>query len=108
MLYYDFYSVLKDLCLIKTGAAGPDNLPPLLFKNLKQALAQPLAMLFNLILQFGEVPSLWKTAIVVPVFKKGSPSLASNYRPISLTSSSCKLFETSIKSLLVHFASVKK
>ena len=64
-------------------------------------------MLFNLIHQFGEVPSLLKTAIVVPVFKKGSPSLASNYRPISLTSSCCKLFETSIKSSLLHFASVK-
>jgi len=107
IVYYDFYSVFKDLCVIKTGAAGPDNLPPILFKNLKQALAQPLSMLFNLIHQFGEVPTLWKTAIVVPIFKKGSPSLASNYRPISLTSSCCKLFETSIKSSLLHFASVK-
>jgi len=102
-VYFDFYSVLKNLCQMKPGAAGPDGLPPMLFKNLSQVLASPLSILFNIILQFGEVPSLWKTASVVPIFKKGDTSVASNYRPVSLTSSCCKLFEATVKTNLLQF-----
>ena len=39
------------------------------------------------------LPSDWKTAFVSPVFKKGDKSLAENYRPISLTSGVCRVFE---------------
>ena len=39
------------------------------------------------------MPCEWKLANVVPVFKKGSKSTPGNYRPISLTSVCCKLFE---------------
>ena len=36
----------------------------------------------------------WKEANVVLVYKGGSRNVASNYRPISLTSQLCKVFET--------------
>ena len=43
-------------------------------------------------------------ANVSPVFKKGDVHLAENYRPVSLTSVSCKLLERVIcKHLLNHF-----
>ena len=35
----------------------------------------------------------WLTANICPVFKKGSRNMPSNYRPISLTSSCCKIME---------------
>ena len=41
----------------------------------------------------GIVPDKLNTAEVVPMFKKGDRSLASNYRPISLLSVVDKLFE---------------
>src|SRR5438552_16260945 len=40
---------------------------------------------------------------VTPVFKKGKSSLVQNYRPISLISVICKIFESSIKLDLVNF-----
>jgi hypothetical protein len=36
------------------------------------------------------MPSDWKKAIVVPIYKGGDRSLVSNYRPVSLTSVVCK------------------
>ena len=44
-------------------------------------------------LNTGELPSDWLKANICPVFKKGNRSSPSNYRPISLTSSCCKVLE---------------
>ena len=41
----------------------------------------------------GAVPPIWKTAIIVPVFKKGDPTDVQNYRPISLTCVASKIME---------------
>ena len=44
------------------------------------------------------VPADWRDADVVPLFKKGDKTKAVNYRPVSLTSISCKLLEHIIHS----------
>ena len=41
----------------------------------------------------GELPRDWSLANVAPIFKKGNRVLAENYRPVSLTCITCKLFE---------------
>jgi hypothetical protein len=41
----------------------------------------------------GVVPSSWTRALICPVPKKGDLSHITNYRPISLTETSRKLFE---------------
>ena len=84
-------------------SSGPDGLPPILFKNLANQLAHPLTIIFNIIMQAGEVPHQWKQANVVPIFKKGSSAIPKNYRPISLTCVGSKIFETAIKLVLVPF-----
>jgi len=40
---------------------------------------------------------------VVPVYKGGSRNVASNYRPISLTSQLCKVFETIVRDQVIEF-----
>ncbi len=35
-------------------------------------------------LSLGTVPSIWKHAYVVQIFKKGERAMPSNYRPVSL------------------------
>jgi len=50
-------------------------------------------MLYNQSLQSGQLPQDWKCANIIPVFKKGVKSEATNYRPISLTSQIIKILE---------------
>ena len=71
----------------------PDNIPSLFIKNAAINLITPLLIIFNFSLATGQVPSVWKRAIVVPIYKKGKVNKASNYRPISLTSVVCRLLE---------------
>jgi hypothetical protein len=51
-----------------------------------------LSNIFNLSIRSGHVPQDWRDANVTPLFKKGSRSIATNYRPVSLTSQIVKLF----------------
>ena len=67
------------------------------------SLAPPLTKLFNELMHVGEVPSIWKTANVTPIFKNGSSSNPRNYRPISLTCVCGKLFESGIKLVLNYY-----
>ena len=46
----------------------------------------------------------WREGHVVPIFKKGNRNQACNYRPVSLTSITCKLMESIVRdTLLKHF-----
>jgi len=85
------------------SSAGPDGLPAEFFKNTSSSVVFPLSVIFNVSLQTGEIPEIWKLASVAPIFKKGSPSNPANYRPISLTCISCKLLEVGVKeAILTH------
>lgn len=49
--------------------------------------------MFNAWLTVGFVPSQWRAASITPIAKVDHPSTWSDYRPISLTSNLCKVFE---------------
>ena len=86
---------------------GPDGIPPRILRILADFLAAPLAYIFNLSLSTGEVPSDWKRAVICPIFKKGDKEDASNYRPISLTCSICKVMEKFVKrAVMAHLKEV--
>jgi hypothetical protein len=84
------------------GAAGPDGLGPLVLKKLIDQVAEPLAEIMRTSLKEGAVPEDWRTANVTPIYKKGSKSDPGNYRPVSLTSVSCRLMEGIIKDHIVN------
>ena len=100
------YKILKSAK--KKISSGPDGIPSILFNYLASPLAYPLTLIFNIIMQKGEVPKIWKQAFVTPIFKKGVSSDPKNYRPISLTCAGSKIFETIIKNTLVPFLEEKK
>ena len=66
-------------------AAGPDNLPPVLFKEGGDALFAELARLFRIVWETERVPDSWGESVVIPIFKKGTRNECSNHRGISLT-----------------------
>ena len=74
-------------------AAGPDCIRPLILKELRDTIAPILQVIFTRSFKTGKLPSDWKKANAVPVFKKGSKQLPVNYRPVSLTCICCKLME---------------
>ena len=82
---------------------GVDGIPSKLLKEIVEEISTPLAKLFNLSLEEGIVPSEWKEAKIMPLFKKGSRNKPENYRPVSLTSVVCKLLETLITDRMVEF-----
>ena len=79
-----------------------------LLQTAREELLEPLSIIFNLSLTSGIVPADWKHAIVTPIFKKGTKGEPGNYRPVSLTSILCKIFESILKdSIMDHLQDQK-
>ena len=84
-------------------ASGPDCIPGRILQNLARELAPVLHYIFDQSLNSGDLPADWTLANVAPIFKKGSKLQAVNYRPVSLTCITCKLFEHIVcKHILGH------
>ena len=63
------------------------------FKKCASVLSLPLCHIFDTSFKDCSLPDIWKSASVVPVFKKGSTLDPNDYRPISLTSTCCRVME---------------
>jgi len=101
---FDEETVLKKLGKLRDDkAAGADELVPKFLNLIKQELACPLTILFRSIMESESVPDDWKVANVVPVHKGRSRNVATNYRPISLNSQLCKIFETLVRDQVIEF-----
>ena len=83
--------LLKDINPYK--ASGPDDIPNQVLKTLASQIGPSLAIIFQVSLDSRKLPTDWLSANVSCAFKEGNCYLASNYRPISLTSVSCKILE---------------
>ena len=76
---------------------GPDRISARVLKNLKEQLANPIAVILNKTMSGDPIPRQWKQSNVCAIFKKGKKSDVSNYRPVSMESLLCKLREKIIK-----------
>ena len=63
-----------------------DGIPTAVLKILSYELCIPLHIIFKTSLDSTTCPTLWKYADITPIFKKGEPSQAHNYRPIYIAS----------------------
>ena len=104
MLCFSRDSVLKKLTgLHSDKSPGPDEVHPMLLKECAEVLAEPLSLIFQQSFESGCLPEDWKSANVVPIFKKGRRGDVSNYRPVSLTSVPCKVMESLLKDDLTKY-----
>ena len=72
---------------------GMDNKSSFFLKKSIPILSNGLSQIFNMSLSTGQFPDSWKVARVAPIYKDGSSSENSNYRPISVLIVVSRLFE---------------
>ena len=94
-------SIIKSLKSNK--ASGPNSIDPNILSLLRDDISNPLCKLFNLSFSTGKHPDLFKISKTIPIFKKGSRTVVSNYRPISLLSNLNKILEKLVHSRMYKF-----
>ena len=85
----------------RNAAAGPDDLPMLVFAVTADLIAPMLAVAFNLINQSGKVPRTFKETKVRMLYKKKDKRSMNNYRPLSLSNHIGKIWERCVNSFLI-------
>ena len=75
-------------------ATGPDGICILHLKHMGPLALGYLTNLFNISVANADIPSIWKSALVLPVLKTGKvPTEGPSYRPISLLCPASKVLE---------------
>ena len=73
--------------------SGLDQIPYRLLQDLTTEMAVVLTNFLHQSLSTGQLIQVWMKAWIWPIFKKGSRCQPENFRPVSLTCITCKLFE---------------
>ena len=94
-------SKLKKLNINKS--AGEDRMYPRVLCEVADMISYPLKLIFEQSLIKGSLPSDWKSSYIAPIYKKGKKSCANNYRPVSITSVVCKIFETIFRDHIMDY-----
>lgn len=74
-----------------------------ILKKTAEGLSRILSAIFSQSSSNSSIPSDWRMAKVIAVFKSCERSSPLNYRPISLTSTICKLLEHVIHSQVINY-----
>lgn len=82
-------------------APGKDSITKEMLVPVWYPLCQILSDFFTLCYTWAWTPSNYRSAMVIPIYKKGDHTKASNYRPICLTTTLRKLYERCIQGVLL-------
>lgn len=93
----DLISKLKD------KASGIDNISTKIVKTIAKFIVKPLTSILNYCIEKSIFPDYFKKAEIIPIYKSGDTSKATNYRPISLISNFAKIFEKVLKTRIANF-----
>lgn len=96
--------IQKAIKSLKPKAGGLSGSSPQMYKTLSSSeeFIHRLVTLFNNILSGQELPASWYASLTIFLYKKGDPLNPLNYRPISLTETSFRIFEIALKPYLLE------
>jgi hypothetical protein len=100
---YNFLSELDN-----SSTQGHDSLSASVIKPIAHIIASPLSVIINHSFSNALFPDTLKIAKVIPLYKSGSKSDPSNYRPISLLNTFSKIYEKAINARIISFLSRHK
>ena len=96
--------IIKAIDEMSISSSCPRNcIPAKVFKFCKSTLSKPLQLFCLKSFSTGIVPSSYKLQQIIPLFKKGLKTKASNHRPVALTSHVIKIMERVIRAKLVNY-----
>jgi Reverse transcriptase (RNA-dependent DNA polymerase) len=84
-------------------SAGLHGISNVFLKNCDLSLCLPLCHIFDTSFKTNRIPEQWLNAVVVPIHKKGVTNDPNNYRPISLTSTCCRVMERIINNEILDY-----
>ena len=97
------HEVVRIVADFGDAAAGFDNIPMKVIKNIIHQIVSPLTHIFNCSFITGIFPDKLKISKVRPIFKQGAKSNMNNYRPISILPAFSKILEKLINIRLDNF-----
>ena len=97
----DVFDAISSLPAFK--ASGCDGFPSNLLRSSCSSIVDYVSHLFRFSINNCSVPLQWKIHKIIPVLKKGDPTLVSNYRPISLLCLLSKALESIILRKILPF-----
>ena len=82
----------------------PDEISTRILIECAEIVTKPLVFIFEASLKQMKIPDDWRQATITPIYKGGNKSrvIPENYRPVSLTSVPCKIFEHIIHSHIIN------
>ena len=93
-------TIIKSL---KNKASNINTTPIKIMKIISEIISIPLACIINKSLSNGIVPDTLKLARVTPIYKEGTKTNISNYRPISVLPAISKIFEKVVYKQLYQY-----
>ncbi|GFU96205.1 putative RNA-directed DNA polymerase from transposon BS [Trichonephila clavipes] len=91
-----------------TKSSGPEGVFGRMLENLAHRGKLRLLDIINLSWKLGRLPNEWKRATIIPIKKAGKNYWApKDFRPIVLTSTTCKIMEKIILIRIQYFLDCK-
>ena len=102
---FEFHELASAIRRVKNKSSpGEDLIAYEMIKKTPRSFQKILLNLYNRLFLEGVLPKEWSHAIVIPLLKPGKdPRSINSYRPISLTSCLCKIFERMVTDRLTWF-----
>ena len=98
-------NLLKRVNICK--AAGPDSICGRTLCHHADQLSEVFSLLFQMCVDSGQIPTVWKTSTIIPVPKVCNPRVLNEFMPVALTSLVMKVLEKILKDEIVSLINGK-